>query len=237
MFRVVYCFSFYREVHTALRSMVKLGHGDHEESQVHDLWLEDDYFSLTKFCSFIGDQSQIRSSCEKKSDAVFCGFCESTNHVVFNCPRKASVRSVFAFLALKHMIASGYWESIDFTPVLNAVISHDEQVPSFQDPSRHPPLPFPRLDQTTRAVLLWHGWRGARNILAFALGALKELPPKCSNSSFYAAANNQPIFHRLLAAVYTVIGRILALPSSYPISGHRLIRIPRTLLTRWYHLH
>lgn len=108
MFRVVYCFSFYREVHTALRSMVKLGHGDHEESQVHDLWLEDDYFSLTKFCSFIGDQSQIRSSCEKKSDAVFCGFCESTNHVVFNCPRKASVRSVFAFLSLKHMIASGY---------------------------------------------------------------------------------------------------------------------------------
>ena len=36
--------------------------------------------------------THIRSSCEEKSDAVFCGLCESTNHVAFNCSRKASAR-------------------------------------------------------------------------------------------------------------------------------------------------
>jgi hypothetical protein len=55
MFRVVVCFSSYCKIHIALRSMVTLGHGDHEESQVPDLWLEADCFLPTNFCSFCGE--------------------------------------------------------------------------------------------------------------------------------------------------------------------------------------
>jgi len=54
MFRVVYCFFSYREVHIALRSIFL------------DSWLEADYFSLTNFCSICGGQSHIRSFCEEK---------------------------------------------------------------------------------------------------------------------------------------------------------------------------
>jgi hypothetical protein len=126
MFKVVSCFFSYRKVHIALRSTDTLGHGGHKKSQVPDLWLESDYLFPTNFCSICGCHSHKRSSCEQKDDAVFCG---RTDHVGFNCPRKASARSVFAFLALKHIIASGYWESTEFTPVLNAVISRDEHVP------------------------------------------------------------------------------------------------------------
>ena len=40
LFRVIFCFSSYFEVHAALRSLVVLGKEDHEESQIPDLWLE-----------------------------------------------------------------------------------------------------------------------------------------------------------------------------------------------------
>ena len=67
LYRVIYCFSSYREVHAALRSMGTLGSDDHEESQVPELWLESDYFSpKTNFCSTCGDQSHTRSSCEER---------------------------------------------------------------------------------------------------------------------------------------------------------------------------
>jgi len=46
LFRVIFCFSSYFEVHAALRSLVVLGKEDHEESQIPDLWLESDLFSL-----------------------------------------------------------------------------------------------------------------------------------------------------------------------------------------------
>ena len=68
LFRVIFCFSSYFEVHAALRSLVVLGKEDHEESQIPDLWLESDLFSPSNFCSHCGDQSHSTLSCEAKSD-------------------------------------------------------------------------------------------------------------------------------------------------------------------------
>jgi hypothetical protein len=130
LYRVIYCFSSYRKVHAALRSMVTLGSDDHEESQVPELWLESDYFFPTNFCSTCGDQSHTRSSCEEKGDATFCGFCGRQDHRTTHCPVKSSARTVFAALALKRLIATGYNEFTDFNPVLSAVVSHAEQVPA-----------------------------------------------------------------------------------------------------------
>jgi len=155
LYRVIYCFSSYREVHAALRSMVTLVSDDYEESQVPELWLESDYFSPTNFCSTCGDQSHTRSSCEEKGDATFCGFCGRQDHRTTHCPVKSSARTVFAALAFKRLIATGYNEFTDFNPILSTVVSHAEQVPATwqiplgdlapsASPSPPPPVEIPR---------------------------------------------------------------------------------------------
>ena len=96
MTRVMYCFSFYYEVHAVLRSQMSLGKGDHKNSQFSVLWLEADHFSANNFCSVCGNQSYISSSCQEKVDTVFCGFCGRPNHTVSHCPRKAFAWIVFS---------------------------------------------------------------------------------------------------------------------------------------------
>jgi len=129
LFRVIFCFSSYFEVQAALRSLVVLGKEDHEESQIPDLWFESDLFSPSNFCSHCGDQSHSTLSCEAKSDKSYCGFCGSPSHEAPSCSRKATARQVFAALALRRLIETGYNEMTDFSPCLRAIVSHDETVP------------------------------------------------------------------------------------------------------------
>jgi hypothetical protein len=126
MFRLVYCFFSYREVQIALRSMVTLVHGDHEESQVPDLWLEADYFSpaLSVAINPTSDPPVKRKATPSSMASV------DAQTLSLSTALEASSRSVFAFLALEHMIASGYRESPDFTPVL-----------SLSSPTTNTPLP------------------------------------------------------------------------------------------------
>jgi len=82
LFRVIFCFSSYFEVHAALRSLVVLGKKDHEESQIPDL------FSPSNFCSHCVDQSHSTLSCEGKSDTSYCGFCGSPPMTLPPAPAK-----------------------------------------------------------------------------------------------------------------------------------------------------
>ena len=159
MTRVIYCFSTYREVHIALRSMITLGKGDVEESQVGDLWIESDYFSPTNFCPTCGDQGHLRAACEdRKSVPRFCGFCGGTDHQVIQCPRKGKARSGFTSLARMALVDSGYDEFTDFRPCLRAILSHPLGTSQWAlSSSLH--LPLPRgsvsLVQMTRMAKPW----------------------------------------------------------------------------------
>ena len=67
---------------------------------------------------------------KRKETLPFCGFCGRQDHRTTHCPVKSCARTVFAALALRRLIATGYNESTDFNPDLRAVLSHAEQVPA-----------------------------------------------------------------------------------------------------------
>ena len=117
MFRVVYCFSSYREVHTALRSMV-------------NTW--------PRRPRGIPSPRPTSDPPVKRKATLSSVACAKAQTMSLSTALEKHQPGL-----LRPQAHDRVWrESIDFTPVLNAVISHVEQVPSFQDPSRHPTLPF-----------------------------------------------------------------------------------------------
>jgi len=160
VYRVMYCLSSYRDLLVTLRSFVTIGSGDHEETQLPQLWVESDLFSPSNFCARCGDMSHSTSVCytpESKERGPFRGCCGTSGHKVIHCSRKAKSRDIISSLAIQALVDCDYNESANFSRALQATITSEvaSLPPPYKIPGRLPkdPKPGSAAEEPSRSMM------------------------------------------------------------------------------------